>query len=124
MKQLAIIKIPGLSKAATMEVIGNYLSDTVARQAALNSQIIQIWECSSLPTESIKIFYSSNRQLWKTMWQQNGEHLSQANKYGLDPVKNQSYLQGLNYLYINMYMSWNIKVLKRDFMEQTILLLL
>ena len=41
LKQLAIIKILGHSKAATMETKGNYLADATARQAALNNQIIE-----------------------------------------------------------------------------------
>ena len=40
-RQLAIIKIPGHSNAATMEEKGNHVPDAAARQAALNSQIMQ-----------------------------------------------------------------------------------
>ena len=50
---MAIIKIPGLSKAA-MEAKGNYLVDAAARQAALNSQISHTLEWSLLPIKSIK----------------------------------------------------------------------
>lgn len=48
-KQLAIIKIPGHSKATTMEAKGNHFADAAAKQAALNSQVIQTRECSLLP---------------------------------------------------------------------------
>ena len=41
LKQLAFIKIPEHSKAATMKAKGNHLADAAASQAALNSQIIQ-----------------------------------------------------------------------------------
>ena len=59
-----IIKIPGLSKAATMEAKANYLADAAARQAALNSQIVQTCECSLLPNKSVKtLFYSSTGEL-------------------------------------------------------------
>lgn len=100
MKQLAIIKIPGFSKAATMEAKGNYLANAAARQAALNSQIVQTCECSLLPNKSIKtLFYGFNGRAAedKRIWQQKGEILSQTKRYGLDPIRKQSYLEEFNY---------------------------
>lgn len=40
-KQLAMIKIPGRAKAATMEAKGIHLANATAEQAALSSQFIQ-----------------------------------------------------------------------------------
>ena len=48
-KQLAIIRIPGHPKPATM--------DAAARQATLNCQIIPTQECSSIPIKSIEDFF-------------------------------------------------------------------
>ena len=50
---MAIIKISGLSAAAVMKAKGN-LADAAARQTALNSQIMQSWECSFLLIEKKK----------------------------------------------------------------------
>ena len=58
-KQLAIIKTPRLSKAATREAKGNCLADTVASQAALNRQITQTRECSLLQNKQ------TNKQMKK-----------------------------------------------------------
>lgn len=54
LRQLTIIKIPGHSKAVTMEAQGNHLADAAAKWEALNGQIVQTWECSLLPIKSIK----------------------------------------------------------------------
>ena len=53
-KQLAIIKIPGHSKASTMEAKGNHLAEAAAKQAALSNQIIQTQEFSLLLDKSIE----------------------------------------------------------------------
>lgn len=44
-RQLAIIKMSGHSEVATMEAKGNNLADAAAKQATLNSQIVQTREC-------------------------------------------------------------------------------
>ena len=53
-KQLAIVKIPGHSKATTMEAKGSHFTNAAARQTALNSQVIQAQECFLLSIKSIK----------------------------------------------------------------------
>ena len=85
-KQLAIIKTPRLSKAATREAKGNCLADAVASQAALNRQITQTRECSLLQNKQTNEETSFTVLTGRCRGKQNtatkGGPLSQANRHG------------------------------------------
>lgn len=76
-KQLAIIKIPGYSKATTIEAKGNHSAAPAARQEALSHQIVQTREYSLLPAKSIKDtllqFPKAATEAEKKTWQQKGD---------------------------------------------------
>lgn len=73
-KQLAIIKIPGYSKATTTEAKGNH--SAAPRQEALSRHIVQTREYALLPAKSIKDtllrFPKAATEAAKETWQQKG----------------------------------------------------
>ena len=96
LKQLAIIKTPGHSNAATIEAKGNNLADAAARQAAIRNRIIQTKDVSSFYCINKRCSYiaptDSCRGRQEDMATRRGEPLTLANRYGLDPIRVQSCL--------------------------------
>lgn len=75
-KQLAIFEIPGHSKGSTMVAKGNHFANGAVRQMALNSQVIQIGECSLLSINYKILSFAVSTDSYgeeKRIWQQKGK---------------------------------------------------
>lgn len=108
-KQLAIITIPGHSKASTMKAHGNHFTDAAARRAALNSPVIQIRECSLLSIKSIEDyllqFQQTTTEEEKRIWKQKQGNSDPDRQIWLGPNQKPILPLGAHCLYFNMYIS-------------------